>query len=227
MSLLYHTDCEQGSSLWHELRAGRYTSSGADNILPLRDLFPDEKGGRDNAKSQLDYALRLATERVTGQPAGPTFTATDAMTRGTLLEPEARDAYATLMGTPVTTVAFISDEERLIGDSPDGLIYDGGEEPIGGCEIKNPGPAQHWEWREKGIVPRAHLRQMLHHLHVVKSAAWWDFWSWHPDLPGRTGQFRVRLTRDAAATQLTIYAAACNAFEAKVQALVEKIRSEA
>lgn len=227
MSLIYHTDCEQGGSDWLALRAGRITSSDAKNVLPLSALFPDDKNKRDNAKGQLGYALRLATERVTGQPVGPTFNATDAMTRGTLLEPEARDAYAAATGHAITTVAFISDEERLIGDSPDGLVYGGGESPIGGVEIKCVDPAQHWEWREGGEIPREHLRQMLHHLHVVQAAAWWDFFSWHPCLPGRTGQFRVRLTREAAATQLAIYAAACNAFEAKVQALVEKIRSEA
>ena len=223
---LVHHDVVQGSPEWLCARLGRVTSSGAVNVLPMSELFPKEgKAGRDNEKGREGYVLRLAIERITGLPAGDSFT-NDAMDRGTELEPQALERYRIEhSGYDVRTVGFLAHEDRLIGDSPDGLVYEG-EGIIGGVEVKCPGPVVHMKYRETGGVPGEYLRQMLHHLYAVPAAQWWDFVSYHPSFPGRLAFFEYRMERAAVQPLLDIYAAAVVRFLALVDAREAQFRLE-
>lgn len=222
MTLIHH-DAPQGTAEWHMARLGRVTSSGAQHVLPLSDLFPDEKGKKDNAKGRADYALRLACERVTGLPADESFT-TVAMERGTALEPAARLHYAERHPEwPIHEVGFFAQEGRMVGDSPDGLVGTDVLAPVGGWEGKCPGPVTHWGYRQEGGIPRAYLRQMLHHLWTFPMVEWWDFTSWHPGLPGRHAWFEVRLWRTEAQPMLDIYEQAVVRFLRDVDALEDQL----
>ena len=221
-------DCEQGSDEWLALRLGHVTSSGADNVLPMSALFPAEKSTRDNKESRDDYALRLAIERITGVPADDSFKSV-AMERGTRLEPSARERYrAEHPDYEVITPGFlVAPGGQRLGDSPDGIVLGAEGCFIGGWEGKCPSPRVHQGYRDAGVVPRAYLRQMLHHLTVVETAQWWDFTSFHPLFPGRTAWFEVRLERHAAQAQLDIYRAALVEFLKDVDALEARLRGEA
>ncbi len=228
MGLIVH-DCEQGSAEWLALRLGRVTSSGAVNVLPLRDLDLDAKGkGRDNEKSRMDYALRLALERVTGAPVTDESFSSVAMERGHMVEPVAREYYVKLAHPTydVREVGFLSHETEMYGDSPDGLVYDG-DCIVGGVELKCPGPVVHWEYLQAGVVPKEYWRQMLHHLWSNESAAWWDFASYHPTLPGKFAWFEVRWEREKVKPLLDIYDAAVRQFMEQVNTLEAQIRAEA
>jgi hypothetical protein len=220
--MTYHWDLLQGSDAWLLTRLGKVTSSGAANVLPLRDFFPSDKG-KDNEKSRKDYALRLAVERVTGLPADASFSSV-AMERGTALEPQARTVYQERhLDHEVRECGFVDYDTLCAGDSPDGLCLVGGS-VAGGVEVKCPGPVVHWEYREAGIVPREYLRQMVHHLWAVPEAQWWDFVSYHPGFPGASAWFEIRLTREAAQPWLDTYDAAVLSFLQTVDALEQRMR---
>ena len=222
-------DCVQGTSEWHALRAGRATSSEAEHIVPLSVLYPKDKGIRDNAKGRKGYQIQLARERRTGRPEVSRFT-TEAMSRGRLLEPEARGIYAQRHPElDVREVGFISDPSRRIGTSPDALCYVDGT-PLGGLEIKCPEDESYWEcvfdpWddesqppRRKTTIPRRYMRQVLHHL-LVSGAEWWDLAVYHPEFPEELSWHEIRLTRETAQPQLDIYAKALETFLGEVDRL--------
>jgi hypothetical protein len=73
----------------------------------------------------VNYALRLAIERISGFPLQDEKFETYAMRRGHELEPEARRAHEAL-GVVVRRCGFVTNFEGRIGASTDGLIGDDG-----------------------------------------------------------------------------------------------------
>lgn len=112
-------ECEQGSPVWHSLRAGVLTAS---NMKVARELSMASgvNKGKPGAKC-MQLAFRLAIERIAGEPLQDDKFETYAMRRGHELEPEARAAHE-LLGILVRRAGFITTDDGRLGSSTDGLI---------------------------------------------------------------------------------------------------------
>jgi hypothetical protein len=75
----------------------------------------------DYSDAALDYAFRLAVERISGSPLDEGFS-TWSMKRGHELEPEARMEHESVTGLFVERAGFIMTDDCLFGASADGLI---------------------------------------------------------------------------------------------------------
>lgn len=80
------------------------------------------------SEAALNYAFRVAIERISGQPLDEGFE-TWQMRRGHDLEPAARLAHEAAAGVVVQRAGFVKTDDDLFGASADGLIgEDGGSE---------------------------------------------------------------------------------------------------
>ena len=118
-------NCAQGSAEWHSARAGCITASMFETARAK--LKNGANKGQPTAAA-LDYAFRLAVERISGKPLDEGFE-TYAMKRGHELEPEARMEHEIQSGLIVQQAGFITTDDGAFGASADGLIgEDGGSE---------------------------------------------------------------------------------------------------
>ena len=115
------------------------------------------------------------------------------MARGRILEPQARDYYAFQSDVEPRTVGFCywneldlhgygtgdapSRNVPAVGASPDGLVGEGG-----GLELKVPSAPNHLLYLAGGVVPAKYAPQVQGCLWVT-GRSWWDWMSYHPDLP--------------------------------------------
>jgi len=160
---------EQGTPEWHAARLGKVTAS------KINDVMAKLKGGGE-AAGRRNYRAQLVAERLTGEPT-ETY-CSDAMRRGSEMEPLAREAYEFLTGTTVEQIGFIDHPTiPMTGCSPDGLIGDDGM-----LEIKCPNTATHIDWLLGGKVPPEHVNQMRWQMECA-GREWCDFASYDPRLP--------------------------------------------
>ncbi|MHA6234232.1 lambda exonuclease family protein [Pseudomonas fluorescens group sp. PF-69] len=118
-------NCAQGSEAWHQERAGVITASMFGDARTRLKSGPNK--GEPTAKA-LDYAFRLAVERIGGKPLDNGFE-TWQMRRGHELEPEARMEHEIQTGLMVTQVGLVKTDDGVFGASADGFIgEDGGAE---------------------------------------------------------------------------------------------------
>lgn len=82
------------------------------------------------SEAALNYAFRLAVERISGKALDEGFE-TWAMRRGSELEPEARLLHEMKSALLVDEVGFVATSDGLFGASADGIASDGA-----GCEYK-------------------------------------------------------------------------------------------
>lgn len=114
---MIHHDYEQGSEAWLSARKGVITGSR------FKDCRDKLKGGQPS-KACIAYAMDTARERVGGN--SPAKFQNAAMRMGSEQEDFARRAYEQRTGYLVEEVGFFTDDDRLFGLSPDGLIGDDG-----------------------------------------------------------------------------------------------------
>jgi putative phage-type endonuclease len=198
---VYRFDIQQGTDEWLALRRGVITASTIGKLLT-----PTGKAAKnDSARTQL---LQLLAERITGESEASFYN--DDMARGHLLEPLARDLYASSYA-PVQECGFITMDfdGATIGYSPDGLVGDNGL-----IEIKAPRPKGHLRSLLSGEVPAEYLPQVQTGL-AVTGRRWCDFISYAPGLP----LFVCRCERDEAMIAQLI--AAAEAAEAELERLLE------
>ncbi|YCH23117.1 YqaJ viral recombinase family protein [Pseudomonas sp. D1-3] len=115
-------ECPQGSEIWHQARAGRITAS------MFGDARAKLKSGANKGQptsAALDYAFRLAIERIAGTPLDNGFE-TWQMRRGHELEPEARMEHEMQTGLIVQRAGFVTTDDGAFGASADGLIGEDG-----------------------------------------------------------------------------------------------------
>lgn len=173
------TDAPQGSEAWFAQRLGKLTAS------KMADVLAKTKSGP--AASRQNYLAQLVCERLTGKVAEAW--ASDAMKRGTELEPVARAAYEAHSGELVMPAEFVTHPlNELVGASPDGLIGDKGL-----LEIKCLNAANHIEVLKDGM-PSKYKPQVQVQLWVT-GRDWCDFCAYHPDFPER---LQLSVTRVAA-----------------------------
>ena len=161
-------DIPQGSDAWLEARRGIVTASTIGQLITDKTVKPAQN---DRARG---LHATLIAERITGrvEPAIPNR----AMTRGTLLEDEARREYEKRTGNTVAQIGFarLDTDTYTVGASPDGLI---GED--GGLEIKCPAPKTHIQTVLSGEIP-AYNRAQVQASMFVTGRAYWDFCSYLP-----------------------------------------------
>src|SRR6185437_9658148 len=157
------------------------------------------------------YLYKLAGEIITGEPAESY--SNDYMRRGQTMEAEARELYAFQKDAEPKLVGFVQNGRR--GCSPDSLIGDDGL-----LEIKTKAPHLHIEAMLRDDYPPEHKAQCQGAL-LVTERAWLDLAIYWPKL-----QLIVRrIERDE--TYIAQLSAAIDAFNAELDALVERIRARA
>lgn len=192
-------DCEQGSPDWFAARLGIPTASEFSSIL-----------AKGEGKTRATYLRKLAGEILTGEPM-PTYQNAD-MERGTLMEDEARNAYAFLKDAEPLRVGFVLNGDK--GCSPDSLLGD-----AGGLEIKSAATHIQIERLMKGELPSEHKAQVQGNLWVCERE-WWDFASYCHRLPLMV----VRVYRDEG--YIANLAGAVKAFNEELATTVQFIRQQ-
>ena len=164
--------CEQGSAEWEAARLGVATASCCSKIIT-------PTGRLSSARDE--YVGTLLAEWALGEPVEE-FMGTFHTERGKALEPLALAHYRFQTGLEAEKVGFVfKDENRLAGCSPDALVGDDG-----GLELKCLSPGNHLIWwlhgQATGEIPKKHMPQVQFSLWVT-GRKWWDWMSFHPDLP--------------------------------------------
>jgi len=170
-------ECEQGSEEWLKARLGVPSASNFSKLITMKGTLSTQ------AKAYVDA---LVAETITGEPTY--VKVTDAMQRGTELEPYARERYFYETGNSVEEVGFCLHDDYQAGASPDGLIGDDG-----GLEIKCPLGGTMVSYLRVGRLPSKYWQQVQGCLHIT-GRKWWDFMAYHPDMK----PLIVRVERDEA-----------------------------
>ena len=161
---------------WCAIRQGIPTASGFDSIVTPT--------GKESTSADT-YMHKLLAEWLTGKSV-ETYT-NEHMERGKILEAEARNYYEFTRDCAVEQVGFCASDDELSGCSPDGLVAG----TRGGLEIKCPAPGTHVQYLLDGKAPTKYLPQIQGSM-MITGADWWDFLSYHPDMP----PVLVRVDRD-------------------------------
>lgn len=150
-----HSDIEQHSPEWYEIRLGKLTGSDFHILM-----------GNSDTKNNLLY--KKAAERITGRACDHDTYKNHHMERGNRLEPEARSMYEVLNLCEVQEVGFIQLGDYL-GCSPDGLV---GKD--GGCEIKSKDNHTFLKAVTKSWIEPAHKTQCHFNMYIT-GRSWWDY----------------------------------------------------
>jgi len=160
---------DQGTDAWLAARLGKPSASMFSKLITMT--------GKPSASADA-YINQLLGERITGK-SEPHYQS-EAMALGTEREPLARADYEFIVGNTVDQYGFILDDTESYGCSPDGLIGDSSE---GGLEIKCPAQTtQAGYWRDPQSGVKKYYQQIQGCMWVT-GRKWWDFFSYHPDMP--------------------------------------------
>ena len=206
MTITYHTDIEQGSDEWLDLRRGILCASEVKHILtPTLKIADNEKTRQ--------HVWEIAAQRISGYTE-PTYIG-DAMLRGRDDEVTARDLYSERYA-PVEEIGFITNDDLgfVIGYSPDGKVIDHG----GGIEVKSRVQKYQVQTIVENSMPDEFMLQVQTGLFVTKWD-WIDFISYS----GGLDMVTMRVEPDER-YQVAIREAAIG-FESKVCAAVDTYRA--
>jgi len=222
--MLIHIDCIQGDDIWAGLRLGRLTASRAHAAFKRNAPKKDGSPGPYSAKRR-NLAVAMALERVTGLPAYDKPFQTDAMARGTELEPAARAAWSDRTGRELYESGFWQHPTLAVGVSFDGLTTD---DTIA-IEAKALYPANHLDialavkdgatW---DAIPEEYQWQVTHQLAWMPTLVRVDFVSFCPEFPGESGLVVIPVLRDEPA--LATYRADVDVFLAEVDEVERRVR---
>jgi putative phage-type endonuclease len=171
----------QGTPEWRQARVG---SLGASRVY---DAVARTRSGW--AASRANVLNDIVCERLTGVPVE--VYVTEAMRRGSALEPDARAAYAFQRDIDVELVGLVQ-HPRLAGThaSPDGLV--------GSCglvEIKCPATNAHLATLLTDTMPERYVTQCLWQL-ACTGRTWCDLVSYDNRLPEPLRLHVIRIERD-------------------------------
>jgi hypothetical protein len=208
--MIIHRDIEQGSDEWHQLKLGIPSASCFDKIITA--------GGQPSKQAEA-YANTLLAELLVGKPV-ETFKKTGWMERGNELEAEAAAYYELTNDIETEKVAFITDDERTMGCSPDRLV---GEDGL--LELKCPAPNTQIDYILNGKLDRDYWPQVQGQLLVTKRK-WVDLVSYYP---GMKKPVVINVLRDEAyiTTMWGLLAKFTAGLQAKKQRLIELGHMEA
>lgn len=205
-------DCAQGSPEWLAARLGRVTGSVAECIMsaPLKD------GGE--AAIKRDLRMRLALERMTGQPQEEEFTGNKHTRWGHQWEPMARLAVEERTGLLFVESGFLADRDRMIGVSLDGHTVDFTTM----LELKCPKSTTHVKYIQAGKIPAEYRWQIIHGM-FVSGAERCIFASFDNRMPPGLDLFITTVA--ARDLPLEDYGKALDLFLASVSTLEQKLQS--
>lgn len=205
----HHADIIQGTDEWLELRRGILTASEMKHIItPALKIASNDK--------ERSHVYEIASQRVTGH-VEPCYISDD-MLRGQEDEVDARALYSANYAE-VQEVGFITRDfgSFVIGYSPDGLVNDDG---LLECKSRR----QKFQIQtivehvEADTIPADYMIQCQTGL-LVTERKWLDFISYS----GGMEMVTIRVLPDAKIQTAIIEAA--TAFEARVQAVIDKYRA--
>ncbi len=122
-------DLKQQTPAWFDLRAGMITASRFKNLITATTLKP--------AASARTLENQIVAETVLRGKCQD-FVGNSHTERGNILEPAARSELSYLLDKSIQEVGFVTNDQKTLGCSPDGLI---GEHA--GCEFKCPTATNH------------------------------------------------------------------------------------
>lgn len=163
----------QGSPEWFDLRLGVATSSCFAKIIT-------PKTGK--LSSQADaYANKLIAEIINGYQEDDYKS--EWMERGNELEEQAVKSYEFDTGYDVERIGFITNDDKTIGSSPDGLVFKDGKR-IGGIEIKCPKASTHIAnlLRVDNAIDPSYIPQVQGQC-LIGELDFVDWYSFHPKMP--------------------------------------------
>jgi putative phage-type endonuclease len=173
---------EQGSEAWKLLKVGKVSASR------MAELLAKTKTGAF-AASRAKYMAQLLCERMTGEPTE--FFTSQAMQRGTEIEPVARAAYEAENLTSVEQVAWVEHPTiPMAGCSPDGFVGEHGLVEIKCKEIHN-----HLDSILNDRIDPDHQAQMMWQM-CVTGRQWCDYVCFDDRAPEGLQLFVKRLHRD-------------------------------
>jgi hypothetical protein len=162
---IFH-DVAQYSEAYDRIKLGIPTSSNFHKIITAQ--------GKPS-KQWRDYACLLIAERILQRRTE--LYHSPAMERGLIVEAEAVDWYEFDQDVTVQKIGFITDDNHMVGCSPDRLV---GEDGL--LEIKAPLPhtqVEYWISGELGERFRPQLQGQLY----ISQRSWVDIVCWHDVLP--------------------------------------------
>jgi len=197
----------QGTPEWRQARVG---SLGASRVY---DAVARTRTGW--AASRASVLSDIVCERLTGAPVEVYIT--EAMRRGSALEPDARAAYVFQRDVDVELVGLVQ-HPRISGThaSPDGLV--------GSCglvEIKCPATHAHLATLLTGTMPERYVTQCLWQL-ACTGRDWCDLVSYDNRLPEPLGLHVIRIERDK--HRIDEVEVMVEEFLAEVDATIERLR---
>lgn len=169
---------QQNSEELEQLRLGKVTASNFGTIMA-------NDGGAFGEPAKR-YALQLALEIINNQKAEYSFT-NQHMERGHEQEPIARMLYENEYFVDVTNGGFFDCGDY--GDSPDGLVDDGGI-----IEIKSVIASTHYATLKRNSFDPSYKWQLIGHLDCT-GRDWVDFISYCSDFPEHKQLIVYRLNR--------------------------------
>jgi hypothetical protein len=167
------TDFQQYTPEWWAVRRGVPTASEISRIIT-------PTGALSKSDTSHGYICQLIADRLRsdyGNFEDEKEYVSAAMKNGTLMEASAIDYYEARRDASISRVAFCLDDAGRFGCSPDALV---GED--GGLESKSPTAKVQIKRLLCGELPPEY-RQQVHSSLVITGRDWWDFMSYHPDLP--------------------------------------------
>jgi hypothetical protein len=170
MTLEVFNELEQGTPEWLAARCGIVTASVVGQLITPKTIKP---AVNDYSRG---LTATLVAERITGHVEP--MQVSQAMMRGTLDEPYARDAYSE-HHAPADEVGFLvrDDWGFRLGYSPDGLVGDDGL-----IEIKSRAQKKHLQTILADEVPLENMAQIQCGL-LVSGREWLDYVSFCSGMP--------------------------------------------
>ena len=174
--MIIHKDIEQGTEEWFRLRLAIPTASVADKIVTST--------GKPSTSIR-KLAMSLAADLWANEEL-ERWEGNDATARGHELEPEARNWYELEHPDqdPVEQVAFITNDQKTWGCSPDGLVGKEGMLEIK-C-LKKLGHSEALEYYMKHDKPPTKYVPQCQMQMYVALRDWCDIYYYHPVLPSFT-----------------------------------------
>lgn len=164
-------DIEQRSEEWFKLRAG----------MPTASMFSKLVTGEGKPSKQLDgYALTLAGAIYAGKELD-SWEGNKWTERGTELEDDARSLYEFANDVEIQQAGFITDDEKLYGCSPDGLVGDNGMIEIKCLKAENHIKAI-LDHQKDGKFSTEYILQVQGQM-MIAERKWCDLIFYHPELP--------------------------------------------
>jgi hypothetical protein len=167
---------EQGTDAWHSARVGKVTASMFSECRKKLKSGPNK--GRPTAAA-MQYAHRIALERITGRVSSSYMFETVAMKRGRELEEEARLAHEEEIDVLVQQCGFVSTDCERFGASADGFINDDGCAEYKCFEAAEKVFAMILEQDHSEVMDQVQGQMM------ITGRDYCDFCLYHPDLAPR------------------------------------------